>query len=87
MSKKSYNIRLTKYGYDDLIKRFSTVQEQEICRSLIYWINDGSHSIPDDLYIEQQNDVINKYFEVFEKVFKEMNQIEHFNMMMSNASL
>lgn len=77
---------LGKYGDDDLINKFKTGQEQEICRSLICWINDGSHSIPDDLYIEQQDDVIEKYFEVFKQIFKEMNQIEHFNMMMRNAN-
>ena len=73
---------LGKYGDDDLINKFNTGQDREICLSLIRWINDGSHSVPDDLYIEQQDDVIDKYFKVFEQIFKYMNQIEHFNMMM-----
>ncbi len=73
---------LGKYGDDDLINKFNNPQEKEICRSLISWINDGSHSIPDDLFIEQQDNVIDKYFDVFKRIFKEMGQIEHYNMMM-----
>lgn len=73
---------LGKYGDDDLIKKFENPQEKEICRSLISWINDGSHSIPDDLFIEQQENITDKYFDVFKRIFKEMKQIEHYNMMM-----
>src|SRR5690606_10165946 len=42
---ENYFKLLGKYGDDDLIKKFLTKEEQEICRSLISWINDGSHSI------------------------------------------
>jgi wobble nucleotide-excising tRNase len=73
---------LGKYGDDDLIKKFENPQEKEICRSLISWINDGSHSIPDDIFIEQQESITEKYFDVFKRIFKEMEQIEHYNMMM-----
>jgi len=73
---------LGKYGNDDLIEKFENPQEKEICRSLIIWINDGSHSIPDDLFIEQQESITEKYFDVFKRIFKEMGQIEHYNMMM-----
>ena len=73
---------LGKYGDDDLINKFNNPQEKEICRSLISWINDGSHSIPDDLFIEQQDNIIDKYFDVFKRIFKKMGQIEHYNMMM-----
>lgn len=73
---------LGKYGDDDLISKFSNPQEKEICRSLISWINDGSHSIPDDLYVEQQDGLVDKYFEVFKTVFEKTNHIEHYNMMM-----
>ncbi|MBC6400639.1 MAG: AAA family ATPase [Ekhidna sp.] len=78
---------LGKYGDDDLINKFNTGQDQEICLSLIRWINDGSHSIPDDLYLEQQDDIIDKYFEVFKKIFEETDHIEHFNMMMKNTKV
>jgi wobble nucleotide-excising tRNase len=80
---ESYFKILGKYGDDDLIKKFDDVQEQEICRSLICWINDGSHSIPEDLYVEHQETTINKYFEVFKNIFTKMGHEEHFNMMMN----
>jgi wobble nucleotide-excising tRNase len=73
---------LGRYGDDELIKKFTNKQEQEICRSLISWINDGSHSIPDDLYIEHQESIIDKYFHVFKNIFDYTDHIEHYNMMM-----
>ncbi|MBE0538227.1 MAG: AAA family ATPase [Ignavibacterium sp.] len=72
---------LGKYGDDELIMKFENNQDQEICRSLISWINDGSHSIPDDLYVEHQDSTIEKYYEVFEKIFITMGHSEHYNMM------
>ncbi len=74
---------LGKYGDDDLINKFENPQEKEICRSLINWINEGSHTIPDDLFVEQQDDVIEIYFEVFKSIFKETGHLEHYNMMMN----
>lgn len=73
---------LGKYGDDVLIRKFENREEQEICRSLICWINDGSHGIPDDLFIEHQETTTDKYFEVFEKIFTQMGHQEHYNMMM-----
>ena len=52
---------LGRYADDDLIKSFDNNQEQEICRSLVCWINDGSHGLPDDLYVEQQDTIIDRY--------------------------
>lgn len=76
---------LGKYGDDDLIKKFPNQQEQEICRSLICWINDGSHCIPDDLFIEHQEAAINKYLEVFKAIFVEMGHEGHYKMMMGES--
>ncbi|MET6995894.1 AAA family ATPase [Chitinophaga defluvii] len=72
---------LGKYADDDLIKSFDNQQEQEICRSLVCWINDGSHGLPDDLYVEQQDAVIDRYFEVFKEIFIRMGHEEHYKMM------
>lgn len=69
-------------GDKDLIKGFETSQDKEICWSLICWINDGSHSIPDDLFIEQQDAVYGRYDTVFESIFREMGHHEHYRMMM-----
>lgn len=68
--------------YDYIKKRFQTVEEQQICESLFYWINDGSHSIPDDLYIDSYSDSIEKYKTVFKEVFGISGHIAHYNMMM-----
>lgn len=73
---------LGKYGDEDLINKFENSQEKDICRSLVCWINDGSHCIPDDLFIEEQGTVTDKFFDVFKKIFEEMDHIEHYNMMM-----
>ncbi len=73
---------LGRYADDHLIDSFQIPQEQEICRSLICWINDGSHSIPDDIFIEYQESVIDKYFEVFKKIFYQMGHSAHYGMMM-----
>lgn len=74
---------LGKYGDDDLIDEFNNPQEKEICRSLICWINEGSHTIPDDLFVELQDNTIENYFKVFKSIFKETGHIEHYNMMMN----
>jgi len=74
---------LGKYGDDDLIDKFNNPQEKEICRSLICWINEGSHTIPDDLFVELQDNTIENYFKVFRSIFKETGHIEHYNMMMN----
>jgi len=78
---ENYFKLLGKYGDDDLIKKFETKEEQEICRSLISWINDGSHSINDDLYVELQDRTIENYKKVFKDIFKKTNHLGHYNMM------
>ena len=73
---------LGKYGDDELVLMFEKSEDQEICRSLISWINDGSHSIAEDLYIEVPDDIIDRYFEVFRQIFIKTDHIGHYNMMM-----
>lgn len=73
---------LGKYSDDDILNRFENPQDKEICRSLLCWINDGSHCIPDDLHIGLQDENKERYFTIFKKVFQEMGHIEHYNMMM-----
>jgi len=71
------------YKNDDLIKMFTSKEEQEIFRSLISWINDGSHSISDDLFIEAQTDIVDKYLKVFKDIFTLTKHDGHYDMMMS----
>ncbi len=68
---------------DTIIDSFPTTEEKIICRSLISWINDGSHSIPDDLYIDSYTDSVERYKIVFKEIFIKMGHEAHYNMMMS----
>ena len=45
-------------------------------------LDDGSHSIPDDLFIENQENTNEKYFEIFKKIFLETGHQSHYDMMM-----
>ena len=76
---------LGKYGDDELIAKFSNAEEQEICRSLICWINEGSHGITDDLYVERHDETVERYMAVFRRIFEETNHLEHYNMMMGDV--
>ena len=69
-----------------LVDQFETFEEQQICRSLISWINDGSHTIPDDLYVQTPDDSAERYLAVFKKVFEYTNNIGHYEMMMGDAA-
>jgi wobble nucleotide-excising tRNase len=71
---------------NNIIDLFEILEEREICRSLMLWINDGSHSIPDDIFIERQDDIIEKYYQVFKKIFALTRHDQHFNMMMGEDS-
>jgi len=79
---ENYFKLLGKYGDDDIINKFPVKEEQEICRSLLSWINDGSHSINDDLFVELQDRTIESYKKVFKEIFISTNQEGHYNMMM-----
>ncbi len=80
---ENYFKLLGKYGDDDLILKFKTKEEQEICRSLISWINDGSHSVSDDLFVELQDRTIESYKKVFKDIFVLTKHEGHYNMMMN----
>lgn len=67
---------------DVLINKFPTQEEREICRSLLSWANEGSHTLPDDLFIESPDKTISKYLEVFKNIFSHTENTGHYNMMM-----
>ncbi len=67
---------------DALINKFDVLEEKMMCRSLLYWVNDGSHSISDDFYVDDNPDMICQYKEVFRKMFIQMGHEAHYNMMM-----
>lgn len=74
---------LGKFSDEDIISKFSNPEQQQICNSLLYWINDGSHCIPDDLYIQRQGDSIDIYLSVFKDIFKLTGHDSHYDMMMN----
>jgi len=67
---------------DYVISSFKTYEEQEICRSLLSWTNEGSHTLPDDFFIEIPDDTIEKYLKVFKEIFSETQNLGHYSMMM-----
>lgn len=68
-------------NYDKCIDCF-TGQERIICKSLISFVNDGSHSIFDDYTMFVTDESLDVYLRVFELIFKEMGHSEHYSMMM-----
>ena len=70
---------------DYIVEKFETVEDQMICRSLFHWINDGSHSIPDDFYFDVQSTSVTKYKEIFRRIFEVTNHKAHYDMMMGIA--
>ncbi len=79
---ENYFSMLGKYKDDKIIESFTSVEDQMICRSLLSWINDGSHSIPDDLYIDSYTDSIDRYKHIFKDIFIQMGHKAHYDMMM-----
>lgn len=68
---------------DVIINKFSNQEEREICRSLLSWANEGSHTLPDDLFIEAPDGTITKYLNVFKDIFTHTENTGHYNMMMN----
>ena len=73
---------LGKYGDDKLVNKFDSAEEREICRTLLIWINEGSHGIEDPLFVEYQGDTIKKYKTVFQEIFIKTGHESHYDMMM-----
>ncbi|HUY33178.1 MAG TPA: AAA family ATPase [Pirellulales bacterium] len=60
--------------------------EKLACRALVSWVNDGSHSAHDDLYIAVDDSTVALYLDVFRKIFDGAGHIEHYNMMMAGPT-
>ncbi|MFP1888882.1 AAA family ATPase [Lonsdalea quercina] len=74
---------LGKLSDDDIVAKFENHEEQQICLSLLHWINDGSHCIPDDLFIQAIDDQIEVYLRVFKNIFINSGHTSHYEMMMA----
>jgi wobble nucleotide-excising tRNase len=71
---------------DDICGLFEG-QEKLIVQSLFSWVNDGSHSIHDDLYINHGDQTNESYLNVFKKIFDKANQSGHYRMMMGESEI
>jgi wobble nucleotide-excising tRNase len=67
--------------YEKIINDFDG-EDKIIFKSLISWINDGSHFINDDLLIYAEPESIEKQLKVFKEIFVKMGHESHYNMMM-----
>lgn len=68
-------------SYEKAINKFEGI-EKNICNSLISCINDSSHYINEDVNVIFDDDMLDKYLDVFKKIFENMGHISHYNMMM-----
>ncbi len=71
--------------YEKCINEFEG-EEKIICKSLVSWVNDGSHFISDDLMVHIDDDEVQKYISVFKCIFQKMDHISHYEMMIKRYS-
>jgi wobble nucleotide-excising tRNase len=62
-------------------------QDKIKCKSLFSWINAGSHSVLDDLYVSTDAVGAKTYLKVFRDIFEKTDQLDHYKMMMGDAYL
>lgn len=67
---------------DVILEKFTNAEDKKICRSLLSWVNDGSHSMPEDLYVEMSDDQLSRDKDIFHQIFVMMGQEAHYDMMM-----
>ena len=67
-------------NYEKAISEFEG-EEKLIFKSLVSWINDGSHFINDDLVIDAEPETISKYLKVFKEIFIKLGHKSHYDMM------
>lgn len=59
-----------------------TGKDKLICQSLMSWVNDGSHSILDDVYVSNTDITVNVYLDIFKQIFEKNGHFPHYQMMM-----
>jgi len=70
---------------DALVLKFEG-GDRLICRSLFSWVNDGSHSAHDDLYLAIDEPAVSNYLKVFEQIFEKAGHSGHYKMMMGKPT-
>ena len=69
---------------DEIEEKFHGI-DRIICKSLFAWMNDGSHSIDDDLHYQVVDAEIDAYKMVFRRIFDESHHGAHYDMMMERV--
>lgn len=70
--------------YSQIIDGFDG-QDKLICKSLLAFVNEGSHGINDDFNVSVDPDMIEKYKNVFKLIFQKAGQESHYAMMMEHS--
>ncbi len=70
---------------DKILAKFEG-RDKLICASLFSWVNDGSHSVHDDLYLSADQNTVDVYLRVFKEIFKKTEHLAHYRMMMGADS-
>ncbi|TBG89353.1 hypothetical protein ELG67_09755 [Rhizobium leguminosarum] len=65
----------------DTIIQYFQGQDQQICNSLFSWVNDGSHHAYEDLYLVCDANTVERYLDVFKRIFQVTNHGAHYDMM------
>jgi len=67
----------------NIVEEFPS-EDKVLCSSLLSWVNDGSHHVNDDLYVDSSEESNRAYFNVFRKIFVNSGHESHFNMMLGD---
>lgn len=78
---ENYLIHLGGLKQNQIVAMFEG-RDAQICASLFSWINDGSHSAHDDLYVAIDENAVEGYLHVFKRLFEKTGQGAHYRMMM-----
>lgn len=70
---------------DDICAKFEG-HNKFVCKSLFAWVNDGSHSVHDDIYVSNGDTTVETYLAIFKEIFYKSDHIAHYQMMMGENS-
>lgn len=78
---ENYLVVLGGWKPDTIVALFDG-RDAQVCASLFSWINDGSHSAHDDIYLAADDSAVQGYLDVFKQVFEKTGHVAHYKMMM-----
>lgn len=78
---ESYFKMLGSIDTDQIVAMFDG-PDQQTCASLFVWLHDGSHSVHDDLHNSVDQGVVDRYLDVFRRIFEKAGHPGHYKMMM-----